>query len=534
MYNRFKLLAATLALGTFCVPASASAEPALRHDDMIHVLFIGNSLTYYNEMPETFRRVVEAAEPGIHLDVRYVAADGLMLEDHWKSKWTQARLHERSWDYVVLQEQGGLSHWVQGGKSHPAPPESFDTHVDRFAKVAQASGAKVVLYETAAVRPNEMTYVSWAYTQAANRTHAILAPVGQVFYAMGEKTRKSLLPDGHPSPEGSCIVAATLAAAMFNAKAQPLLAACGNGQEVVTASAPVIDEELARIGRPGAYTSPPTPSFEQPPSVSAGERLDARTLAGAWYAKESGLPLSFGVRMALSGRGGRVSAALDNYGANTRIGMRVDGLKTNDDVLRLTSHGDGRIYRYLLARKGNTLTGYALASINGGTTYTPVTFTRMATPDTHFATLESLQQTFDRQRREDGLDSALQNRYKALDSWLGTKEVERFAMASPTSDPWYAILSGLNYADLGNDALALEYFSFAVRHFPDSADAYGARGEQLEDMGRKRDALPDLARAGTLLREGHIGKAESEFGWRRDQVKKALDEKAATGPAGAP
>jgi tetratricopeptide (TPR) repeat protein len=158
----------------------------------------------------------------------------------------------------------------------------------------------------------------------------------------------------------------------------------------------------------------------------------------------------------------------------------------------------------------------------------------MSTPGTHFATLESLQQTFDRQCRDDGLDSALQNRYKALDSWQGTKEVERFAMASPMSDPWYAILTGLNYVDLGNDVLALEYFSFAVRHFPDSADAYGARGEQLEDMGRKRDALPDLARAATLLREGHIGKAESEFGWRRDRVKKALDEKNATVPAGAP
>jgi hypothetical protein len=41
--------------------------------------------------------------------------------------------------------------------------------------------------------------------------------------------------------------------------------------------------------------------------------------------------------------------------------LRVDGLETNGDVLRLTSHGDGRIYRYLLARKGDTLAGYAVA-----------------------------------------------------------------------------------------------------------------------------------------------------------------------------
>lgn len=534
MFNRFKPLATTFMLASFCLPATAPAASAGGHDDTIHVLFIGNSLTYYNEMPKTFRRIVETTIPGTQLDVRYVAGDGLMLEDHWKSKWTQARLRERSWDYVVLQEQGGLSHWTQNGKSHPAPPESFDTHVDRFAKVAQASGARVVLYETAAVRPGDMAYVSWAYTQAANRTHAVLAPAGQVFYAMGEATRKKLLPDGHPTPEGSCIVAATLASAMFNAKAQPMLAACGSSDGGVAASAPVIDQELARIGRPGAYTSPPTPAFEPTPSVAAGEKLDAQTLAGIWYAKESGLPLSLGVRMTLSRSDGQVSAALDNYGANTRIGMRIDGLDTNRDVLRLTSHGDGRIYRYFLARKGDTLTGYALASINGGTTFTPVTFTREDRPETHFANLESLQQTFDRQRSKDGLDSALLDRYKALDSWLGSKEVERLVMGSTMSSPWLAILSGLNYADLGNNTLALEFFTFAVRHFPDSTDAYGARGEQLDDTGHKREALPDLTRAAALLRDDHAGNAETEFAWRRDQIKKDLSIDRSTVSSSAP
>jgi tetratricopeptide (TPR) repeat protein len=523
MFNRFKLLATTtFVLASLYLSATTSATTTVEHGDTIHVLFIGNSLTYYNEMPQTFRRIVEATSPGVQVDVRYVAGDGLMLEDHWKSKWTQARLRERAWDYVVLQEQGGLSHWIRDNKSHPAPPESFDTHVDKFAQVAQSTGAKVVLYETAAVRPNEMSYVAWAYTQAANRTHAILAPAGEVFYAMGEKTRKELLPDGHPNPQGSCIVAATLASAMFNSKAQPLLDACGNGDSVLAASAPVIDDQLAKLGKPGAYNSPPTPTFEQAPSVRNGNKLDARGLAGTWYAKESGLPLSLGVRMALSGSGRRLSAMLDNYGANTRIGMRIDGLETDGGVLRLTSHGDGRVYHYILARHGDNLAGYAVASVNGAAAYTPVTFTREAHPDTHFATLERLQQTFDQQRRENGLDQALLDRYKALNDWLGSKELERLVMGSPMSGPWLAILTGSNYADLGNDALALEYFTFAVRHFPNSADAYGARGEQLEDMRRKREALPDLTRAALLLGSDHTGSAETDFGWRRDQIEREL------------
>jgi hypothetical protein len=523
MFNRFMILATTtFALGSLHLSATVSAATAVEHDNTIHVLFIGNSLTYYNEMPQTFRRIVEATTPGVQVDVRYVAGDGLMLEDHWKSKWTQARLRERAWDYVVLQEQGGLSHWIKDNKSHPAPPESFDTHVDKFAQVAQSAGAKVVLCETAAVRPNEMSYIAWAYTQAAKRTHAILAPAGNVFYALGEKTRKELLPDGHPNPQGSCIVAATLASAMFKSKAGPLLGACGNSDSVVAASATVIDDQLAKIGEPGAYIVPPAPAFEPAPSVPAGDKLDARALAGTWFAKESGLPLSLGVRMALSGSGGRPSAILDNYGANTRIGMRIDGLETGGGVLRLTSHGDGRVYHYIVARHGDDLTGYAVASINGAANYAPVTFSWEADPDAHFATLEHLQQTFDQQRRESGLDQALLDRYKALAEWLGSKELERLVMGSPMSGPWLAILTGSNYADLGNDALALEYFTFAVRHFPSSTDAYGARGEQLEDMGRKREALPDLTRAALLLGNDHTGSAETDFGWRRDQIRKGL------------
>jgi tetratricopeptide (TPR) repeat protein len=148
-----------------------------------------------------------------------------------------------------------------------------------------------------------------------------------------------------------------------------------------------------------------------------------------------------------------------------------------------------------------------------------VTFTRTSEPDDHFSHLAALQELFDHDRKSQGLDAALLARYKALDDWLGSAEVKRVAWADPASDAWYTLLTGQNYADLGNDALALEYYTFAVRHFPASYDAYGARGQLLERSGRYKEALPDLTRAAALLKADHRRDGETEYSWRRDRVR---------------
>ncbi|MGN6480606.1 hypothetical protein [Luteibacter sp.] len=511
--------------GACLLAMNLSVSASTTDEHPVSVLFIGNSLTYYNAMPATFARMVESTQPGMRLYVRSVASDGAMLEDHWKLDWTRTRLAERHWDFVVLQDQGALSRWVEDGKSHQAPPASLDAYVDKFARLARDAGSTVVLYETAPTGADRMPYIAWAYTQAANRERAILAPAGSVLYALDDDARKIMLPKGgggHPSPRGSCVIAATLASAMFRAPSQPMLDSCASGDEAVRAAGPLIDRQLVSMGQPGGYHVPAAPHFDPPPSVTPGQPVGVSDTAGRWYARESGLPMSFGVRLSFGKATVEPEVAIDNYGVNTRQGMRIDSVDRAHGLIRIDSHGDGRTYRYTLARHGNTLSGYLAAYVNGGTTYTPVSFVHRDAADGHFTRLDDLQGTFDRERKELGLDAALLGRYKALNAWLGTEEVKRVAWADPASDAWYALLTGQNYADLGNDTLALEYYTFAVRHFPKSYDAYGARGQLLERMGRFGEALPDLTRAAAMLAADHRSDGETEYSWRRDRVRQSL------------
>lgn len=522
--------------------ASALASAPFAHattegERTVTVLFIGNSLTYYNAMPDTFARLARVARPGLRVDAHYVASDGAMLEDHWKLDWTRSRLAERHWDYVVLQDQGGLSRWIADGKSHAAPPLALEASVDRFAQAARNAGSTVVLYETAPARADAMPYVAWAYTTAANRNQAILAPAGRVLFGVDESARKVLLPQesgGHPSPQGSCVIAATIASAIFRVAAQPLVDACADGDAVVRGTGSVIDRQLEAIGTQGAYRSPGAPQFDPPPAVIPGQSVDTRDVAGDWYAREAGLPMSFGVHLALGAGEGSLAATMNNYGVNTLQAMRVDGVGRSNRLLRIESHGDGRTYVYTLARHHDALSGFLAAYVNGGTTYTPVSFVKRARPDDYFAKLDDLQVAFEHTRKDSDLDTALLQRYKALEVWLGEAEVKRVAWADPASDAWYALLTGQNYADLGNNALALAYYSFAVRHFPKSYDAYGARGQLLESMGMYGAALPDLTRAASLLEADHRSDGETEYAWRRDRVRKAFEERQAKTPSATP
>jgi hypothetical protein len=66
------------------------------------VLFIGNSRTFYHDMPFMVRRIADSAGYPEKLHVEMDAQPGVSLADHMKSGKTQDLLARR-WDHVVLQ-----------------------------------------------------------------------------------------------------------------------------------------------------------------------------------------------------------------------------------------------------------------------------------------------------------------------------------------------------------------------------------------------------------------------------------------------
>lgn len=67
-----------------------------------NVLFIGNSRTFYHDMPDMVRSIADSAGYPDKLHIVMDAEPGVSLQDHMNNPDTQALL-ERNWNHVVLQ-----------------------------------------------------------------------------------------------------------------------------------------------------------------------------------------------------------------------------------------------------------------------------------------------------------------------------------------------------------------------------------------------------------------------------------------------
>lgn len=74
-----------------------------RDIDSLRVLWVGNSYTYYNDMPDAVRQI--AATQKVKLSCTRFLKGGERLSGHLKNKKLLAAIAAGGWDYVILQEQ---------------------------------------------------------------------------------------------------------------------------------------------------------------------------------------------------------------------------------------------------------------------------------------------------------------------------------------------------------------------------------------------------------------------------------------------
>src|SRR2546423_78627 len=85
-----------------CVPQRA-VVPTTPTGPGLHVLFIGNSLTYVNNLPAILEAIADSAGEPL-LETRMVAKPDYSLEDHWKDGDARAAIAKGGWGVVVLQQ----------------------------------------------------------------------------------------------------------------------------------------------------------------------------------------------------------------------------------------------------------------------------------------------------------------------------------------------------------------------------------------------------------------------------------------------
>jgi hypothetical protein len=199
--------------GVFCVLGmlvTAAESQDRKSTGELHVLFIGNSFTYANDLP---KMVAELAKAGKQRPLRYdqETPGGCLLERHWQDGKALAKIQSRKWDCVVLQEQSQVPLLRR---------EAMFDYGKRFNGEITKHGAKTILYMTWAVqdKPDDQSAITRAYEELGNELKAKVAPVGKA-WEMALKARPRVVLHGpdkkHPAPAGTYLAACVFYAAIY-------------------------------------------------------------------------------------------------------------------------------------------------------------------------------------------------------------------------------------------------------------------------------------------------------------------------------
>jgi hypothetical protein len=221
---RIARLIVALALGAAGAALAAqgpAASPARNNGCPESILFIGNSYTYFNNVPEMVAALM-AEGAGCHVQTRMIAPGGAELRKQWADDHTRAALTERKWDYVILQEQSSLGrdYWVDGN-ARVVGDELFAPAAALWSKAARDAGAQPVFYLTWSRKgtPEDQAALNHAYFSAAHLAGAPVAPVG-IAWQLVRRERPDLelyWKDGsHPSPAGSYLAACAIYATLLH------------------------------------------------------------------------------------------------------------------------------------------------------------------------------------------------------------------------------------------------------------------------------------------------------------------------------
>jgi hypothetical protein len=195
--GRLTVLAFGVVVACAAAPSQSSQEPASVH----RVLFIGNSLTSYNDLPGLVAAL--AAADGTVFESRAVTANNFSLEDHWNRGTARRTIEQGGWSAVVLQ---------QGPSALPESQVLLREYTRRFDADIRRAGARTALYMVWPSRARAFDFqgVSESYAAAAREVNGMLLPVGDAWReAWRLDTGLALYgpDDFHPSPPGSYLAA---------------------------------------------------------------------------------------------------------------------------------------------------------------------------------------------------------------------------------------------------------------------------------------------------------------------------------------
>jgi hypothetical protein len=246
------LLVAAWLLGVQAAPGQSKRE--------IHVLWIGNSLTYYNDLP---RMVAELARAGRQptLVHQQETPGGCTLEKHWNDGKALNKLRSRKWDFVVLQEHSQMP------LKDPAPMFEY---AKRFAAEIKKQGGETLLYLPfpLAKAPENQGKLTTLHENLAAQIKARVVPVGPAWaqaLATDKPPRLYHTDMVHPGKDGSYLAACVFYATIYGKSPEGLPGKIGGLSDKEAQRFQAIAWHVVR----GAGL----PDSTQPTAVDRGQRV---------------------------------------------------------------------------------------------------------------------------------------------------------------------------------------------------------------------------------------------------------------------
>ncbi|MEQ8425170.1 MAG: hypothetical protein RIA63_10710, partial [Cyclobacteriaceae bacterium] len=162
----------------------------------IKVLYVGNSLTYSNDLPGLVEEL--GRMQGVRIQSKVIAKPNYALEDHWLEGTIQSEIKNNHYDFVVAQ---------QGPSALPESQVMLLESAVRFAELCKETKTVFALYMVWPSKSRSFDHdnVIYSYSNTAKKTASLLCPAGLAWkYAWEEDPNLPLYGNDnfHPSIMG--------------------------------------------------------------------------------------------------------------------------------------------------------------------------------------------------------------------------------------------------------------------------------------------------------------------------------------------
>lgn len=193
-----------------CISLTCTTHEVVTDDGAsTQILFVGNSLTYSNDLPNLVEKI--GKEKGTPIKTHMLAYPNYALEDHWNDGEVQKLLASRRFAYVVVQ---------QGPSSQADGRAMLLDYGERLKTLCTKNNAQLAFFMVWPAKVNYHMFegVIKNYSDAAVQTNSILCPVGSMWKEHMDATQDFSYYSAdlfHPSEAGSNVAAQIIYNSLF-------------------------------------------------------------------------------------------------------------------------------------------------------------------------------------------------------------------------------------------------------------------------------------------------------------------------------